>query len=115
VGSTVAGTSYTTVLTDSGKRLNLTNASTKTITVPPHSSVAYAVNTEIEVFNAGAGAATIAPGSGVTINAQERNLTLGQYSYAKLKKRANPNTWDCSGIVSLTASAITFSPPHSGF
>jgi phage-related tail fiber protein len=35
VGSTVAGTSYTTVLTDSGKRLNLTNASTKTITVPP--------------------------------------------------------------------------------
>ncbi len=108
VGTTVSGTSYTTVLTDSGKRLNLTNASAKTVTVPPNSSVAYAVNTEIEVFNAGAGAATIAPGSGVTINSQSSILTLGQYSYAKLKKRASPNTWDLSGIVSVTASAITF-------
>ena len=98
VGKTVAGTSYTHVLNDSGKRLNLTNAATKTVTVAPQSSVASPVNAEIEVFNAGAGTATIAPGSGVTLNAYSGTLTLAQYQYAKLKKRANPNTWDVTVV-----------------
>lgn len=94
VGTTVAGTTYTTVLTDTGKRLNLTSASAKTITVPPQSSVNYAVNTEIEVFNAGAGVATLAAGAGVTLNSADSLLKLRQYDVAKLKKRANANTWD---------------------
>jgi phage-related tail fiber protein len=92
VGKTVTGTAYTHAASDSGKRLNLTNAAAKTVTVAPNASVASPVNTEIEVFNAGAGIATIAPGSGVTINAA--GSTLRQFQGGKLKKRANPNTWD---------------------
>jgi phage-related tail fiber protein len=84
VGKTVAGTTYTHVRTDSGKRLNLTNAAAKTITVAPQSSVASPVNTEIELFNAGAGTATLAPGSGVTINAPGGLLSLLQFQTGKL-------------------------------
>ncbi len=90
-GKTVSGTTYTHILSDGGKRLNLTNAGTKLLTVAPQSSVSSPVNTEIEVYNAGAGLATLAGGSGVTVNG---TLTLAQYSLGKLKKRANPNTWD---------------------
>lgn len=97
-GKTVAGTTYSTVLLDSGKRLNLTNAGTKTVTVSRQAVVQHAVNTEIEIFNAGAGLATVAPDAGVTINSFGTVLTIPQYHAMKLKKRANPNTWDITGI-----------------
>lgn len=97
-GKTVSGTSYTTVLLDSGKRLNCTSASAKTVTVAPQNTVNSAVNTEIEVFNAGAGTLTIAPGSGVTINSQGAQLVFPQYACVRLKKRANPNTWDLTAV-----------------
>lgn len=96
VGKTVSTTTYTTILTDSSKRLNCTNSAAKTITVAPQSSVAAAVNTEIEIYNAGAGLLTIAPGAAVTLNSQGGILTVPQYACAQLKKRANPNTWDVS-------------------
>ena len=102
VGKTVAGTTYTTILTDSSKRLNCTNAGTKTITVARQATVAYAVNTEIEVFNAGAGLLTLAPDSGVTLNSFAALLTVPQYGCVKLKKRANPNTWDVTSVVTST-------------
>ncbi len=99
VGKTVAGTTYTTILTDSSKRLNCTNAGTKTITVARQATVAYAVNTEIEVFNAGAGLLTLAPDTGVTLNSYTGLLTVAQFQCVKLKKRANPNTWDVTSVV----------------
>lgn len=106
VGKTVSGTAYTHVLTDSGKRLNATNAAAKTITIAPQASVNSAANTEIEIVNVGAGLLTIAPGAGVTINSAGGVLTLIQYQVARLKKRANPNTWDLTdiGVVSVDAS-----------
>ncbi len=102
VGKTVAGTTYTTILTDSSKRLNCTNAGTKTITVARQATVAYAVNTEIEVFNAGAGLLTLAPDTGVTLNSFAALLTVPQFGCVKLKKRANPNTWDVTSVVTST-------------
>ncbi len=106
VGKTVAGTTYTGILTDSGKRLNLTNVGTKTVTVPPQGGgVAYPVNTEIEVFNVGAGLATLAPGAGVTLNSVGAKLTIEQYVGVKLKNRANPNTWDVTSIIPTAVAA----------
>ncbi len=100
IGKTVGGTTYTTVLTDTRKRLNCTHASPKTVTIAPFSSVAAPVNTEIEAFNVGAGLLTLAPGVGVTLNSAGGILTVGQYQGVRLKKRANPNTWDVTGISS---------------
>src|SRR5689334_11950484 len=50
------GTTYTLVLGDAGKVVEMNNAASNTLTVPPNSSVAFPVNTVIEVFQLGAGA-----------------------------------------------------------
>lgn len=88
------GTSYTPVLADAGKVVEMNNIAANTLTVPPNSSVAFPVGTVLEVCQIGAGATTIVAGSGVT-------LRLGgqlrvQYSTASLRKRAT-DTWICSG------------------
>lgn len=61
------GTTYTFVLSDSGKVVTANNASSQTYTIPPASSVAYATGTQITIIRKGAGAVAFAQGSGVTI------------------------------------------------
>jgi hypothetical protein len=79
------GTTYTFVLSDAGKLVSGNNASAQTFTVPPHSSVAYAAGTVINLIALGAGLLSIAAGSGVTINSAGDALTLtDQYSAAAL-------------------------------
>lgn len=95
--NTQTGTTYTLVLADAGKVVEMNNASSNTLTVPPNSSVAFPVGTIIEVFQYGAGATTIAPGAGVTILSRGSDFTLaGQYSSASLRKRAG-DEWVLAG------------------
>jgi hypothetical protein len=61
------GTTYTTVLADNGKLITQTNASPITTTIPPFSSVAYAVGAQLNFAQYGAGQVTFAQGAGVTI------------------------------------------------
>jgi len=62
------GTTYTPVLGDANNTLvTLSNASAITVTIPPNSSVAYPVGTVLNFSAIGAGQATFAQGSGVTI------------------------------------------------
>ncbi len=61
------GTTYTTVLADNGKLVTLTNASAIAVTIPPNSSVAYAVGAQINMAQLGAGQVTVSGGAGVTI------------------------------------------------
>ena len=61
------GTTYTTVLADNGKLITQTNASAITTTIPPFSSVAYPVGTQLNFAQYGAGQVTFAQGAGVTI------------------------------------------------
>lgn len=85
--------SYTLVLTDAGKLVEMGKATAQTLTVPPNSSVAFPLGTKIDVVQTGAGEADIAAGSGVTINSQDGNLKLAaQWAGATLVKRAT-NTW----------------------
>ncbi len=86
------GTSYTLVLTDHTKLVTLSNASAITLTVPPNSSVAFAVGSVIDLAQIGAGQVTIAQGSGVTINATPGLKLRARYSGATLRKRAT-DTW----------------------
>ena len=86
------GTSYTLILTDSGKQVTMSNASASTLTVPPNSSVAFVVGVRVQVIQLGAGAVTLTAGAGVTLSETGNNLVLGQYQSAILVKQAT-NTW----------------------
>jgi hypothetical protein len=93
------GTTYTLVLTDAGKMVTMTNASANTLTVPPNSSVAFAVNTRIDLIQYGAGNTTVAAGAGVTIYSSGSKLKLsGQYSGASLWKKST-DTWVLVGDI----------------
>jgi len=87
-----SGTSYTLVLADRGKLVECSNASAITLTVPPNSSVAYPTGTVIDILQTGAGQVTVAPGSGVTINATPGLKLRTQWSSATLIKRST-DTW----------------------
>ncbi len=93
------GTTYTLVLTDNGKYLTFTNASAITATVPPNSSVALPVGTQIDWKQGGAGKLTWAQGSGVTINSYLSNKSAaGQHAGGTLLKVAT-DTWDLVGTL----------------
>lgn len=90
-------TSYTLVLADAGKVVEISNGSANTLTVPPAASVAFPVGTQITFIQTGAGLCTITAGAAVTINKVAATLkSLGQYSRIELIKRAT-NTWNCNG------------------
>jgi hypothetical protein len=92
--------SYTLVLADAGKMVTMTNASANNLTVPPNSSVAFPVNSRIDLIQYGAGQTTIVAGAGVTIFSSGSKLKLtGQYSGASLWKKAT-DTWVLVGDIS---------------
>ena len=93
------GTTYTFVLADAGKLVTSSNGSAQTFTVPPNSSVAYAVGTQIIVQNIGSANCTLAQGSGVTINSKDSNKEIdGQYAAATLIKTAT-DAWSLIGAL----------------
>lgn len=78
--------SYTLVATDVGKVVEMNNASANNLTVPPASSVAFAIGAYVEVLQYGAGQTTIVAGAGVTLRSASAKLKLtGQYSSAMLR------------------------------
>jgi hypothetical protein len=94
------GTTYTLVLADGGKLVEMNNASANTLTVPPNSSVAFPVGTQILVLQTGAGQTTLAAGAGVTVNSKDGNLKLSaQWCGATLIKRAT-DVWVALGDLS---------------
>jgi hypothetical protein len=97
VGINTQTASYTLVLTDAGKLVEMNNAAAVNLTVPPNSSVAFALNTWIDVSQYGVGQVTVVPGSGVTlISAGGLLKTRLQYSRISLLNRAT-DEWYVSG------------------
>ena len=91
------GTTYTLASTDSAKLVSLSNASAITLTVPPNSTWAAPVGTQVILYQAGAGQVTVAAGSGVTIRSNGAKLKLnGQYAVASLIKIAT-DEWILAG------------------
>ena len=86
-------TTYTTVLADDGKLITCDNASAIALTIPPNSSVAYGIGTQINIMQLGAGQVTITAGAGVTLRSSGSKLkTKDQYSVATCAKIAS-DTW----------------------
>lgn len=95
------GATYTLVLTDACKHLDLENAAATTVTVPPNASVAFDVGTRISLAQMGAGQVTIAQGAGVTIRTPETLKLRSQYSAAVLTKLAT-DEWLLTGDLEAT-------------
>lgn len=68
-------------LTDADKLIEMNVGSANNLTIPPHSSVAFPIGTQILIAQYGAGQTTIVAGSGVTIRSASGKLKLtGQFS-----------------------------------
>jgi len=91
--------SYTLVLADKDKIVEISNASANTLTVPLNATVAYPVGTQINIIQTGAGQTTVAATGGVTINSTPGLKIRAQWSSATLIKRAT-NTWVLVGDLS---------------
>ena len=91
--------SYTLVLGDADKLVEMNVASANNLTVPLNSSVAFATGTQILLAQYGAGQTTIVATSGVTIRSNGAKLKLNaQYSGATLVKIAE-NEWYLFGDI----------------
>ena len=81
--------SYTLVLSDADKLIEMNVASANNLTIPLNSSVAFSVGTQIILAQYGAGQTTIVPTSGVTLRSNGSKTKLNvQYSGATLIKIA---------------------------
>ena len=93
------GTTYTFVAGDASKLVTASNGSAQTYTVPPNSSVAFAVGTAITIIGIGAGKVTLAQGSGVTINSKDSEKAIdGQHASVTIIKTAT-DTWQLIGAL----------------
>ena len=88
--------SYTLVLGDAGKVVEVNNASANTLTVPPNSSVAFPIGTYVNFAQIGAGQTTVTAGVGVTLRNRAGLKTFAQYSIGVLYKRGT-DEWVVGG------------------
>lgn len=86
---------YTLVLADAGALVRYNSGSGANITVPLNSTTAFPIGTVIRVRQVGAGAATVNPTGGVTLNGTA--VTAGQNREIWITKVAT-DTWDCLSI-----------------
>ena len=91
--------SYTLVLADKNKIVEMSNASVNNLTVPPNSSVAFPVGAQINILQTGVGQTTIVEGAGVTVNRTPGLKLRAQWSSATLIKRAT-DSWVLIGDLS---------------
>jgi hypothetical protein len=87
---------YEAVLGDAGKTIEMNAGSANVFTVPANGDVAFPVGTVVNLVQLGAGATTIAPGSGVTIRNRNGLVLAGQYAVATLYKRGT-DEWVAAG------------------
>jgi hypothetical protein len=91
--------SYTLALTDKDKIVEVSVASANTLTIPPNSSVAFPVGTQITILQTGAGQTTLTAGAGVTVNGTPGLKLRAQWSSATLIKRST-DVWVAVGDLS---------------
>lgn len=93
INSQAAG-SYTAVLADAGKIVEISNATAALFKIPEDADVDYPIGTQIQILQAGVGQVSIVaktPGS-TTVNYTPGNSLRAQWSAATVTKRA-ANTW----------------------
>jgi hypothetical protein len=90
---TTQASARTLTLADQGKVIDMTNTSDVALTIPPNSSVAFPVGTQILVIRNSTGKVSFTPGAGVTLRSDSSKQFIStQYSAATLMQRA-ANEW----------------------
>jgi urease beta subunit len=93
------GTTYTMALSDLGSLVELSNASSITVTIPLESSVAFAIGDRIDLLQTNTGQVTVVGAVGVTLNAYDNQYKLnGRWAAGTIIKRA-ANTWVLIGNI----------------
>ena len=88
---------YTLVLTDQNKMIEINNASANQITIPLNSVVAFPIGTQILVVQLGVGQTSIGKSVGVNLYAEGNKLKLvGQYAMATIIKKS-ADLWYVAG------------------
>ena len=87
-------TSYTLVISDSFKMIEMSSGGT--LTIPEESSVNFPIGTAIDILQTGSSQVTLAAASGVTLNATPGLKLRTQWSSATIIKRSS-NTWIATG------------------
>jgi hypothetical protein len=87
-------TALTAALTDAGNVVFMNNAAANVFTIPANATVAFAVDTQIDIVMEGAGVTTITADTGVTLNGVSAGsgAISAQYSAVTIIKRAT-DTW----------------------
>ena len=86
---TAQATARTLTLADQGKVIDMTNSTDVALTIPPNSSVAFPVGTQILVVRNSTGKVSFTPGAGVTLRSDSSKQFIStQYSAATLMQRA---------------------------
>jgi hypothetical protein len=96
VSTTTASASYTLLLTDGGRVVEMNSPSANNLTIPLNASAAFTVGTSIFVLQTGTGQTTIVGAAGVTVNSYVGLKLIGQWAGCTLIKRAT-NTWVAVG------------------
>lgn len=93
---------YTLVLTDAGQIVEMNSSSTKEITIPPNSSVAFPTDSYFVAVRYGTGALTVQGGTGVTLNGVSTGtITVpAQYGSATIYKRGT-DEWVAPGYTAV--------------
>jgi hypothetical protein len=91
--------SYTLVLADKGKMIEMNVGSANNITVPLNSTVAWPIGSSIDILQTGSGQTTVVATGGVTINSTPGLKLRAQFASATLIKRGT-NTWVLIGDLS---------------
>jgi hypothetical protein len=92
--------SYTLVNSDRSKMVEMNVATANNLTIPLDSSVPFAIGTQIEVSQYGAGQTTIVATSGVTIRSASGNLKIASQYVAVSLLKIGTNEWYCFGNLS---------------
>jgi hypothetical protein len=89
--------SYTLVLADAGRAIEVNSTAAATVTIPTEASVAFPVGTIIEIAQLNTGSVTVAGAGGVTLLSADSALTLrARYSTMTIRKRGT-NSWLVAG------------------
>ena len=91
--------SYSIVLSDKNKVIEITGSSSASVTVPANSSHAFPTGSQVTLIRNGSGTVRIIPAGGVTIRYTPGDYLRAQYSSATLIKRAT-DEWYLIGDLS---------------
>ena len=87
---------YTLVLSDAGKMVEINDAGPSNLLVPLNSAVAFPIGTQILFSQAGAGEVTVKFTGGTLLSEGTKLTTVGQYALGTLIKKST-DVWYVSG------------------